>query len=161
MRDRPCLSSAKSAAHCRRQTALTSISASPTACPVRGYGHAGTQNDRLSGRRCRYRADMKARPSLFELSQNPQHTAGARPPLSNKTKIKEYVIFKCSTTVAAAVAASAYYVLLAGCLAGCLAGWLSGCLAVWLSVCLAVCLSGSQSLAVARFAQWLARSLAP
>ena len=24
------------------------ISASPTACPLRGHGHAGTQNDRLS-----------------------------------------------------------------------------------------------------------------
>ena len=27
------------------------ISASPTACPLRGYGHAGTQNDRLGPRR--------------------------------------------------------------------------------------------------------------
>ena len=29
-------------------TITGSISASPTACPLRGYGHAGDQNDRLS-----------------------------------------------------------------------------------------------------------------
>ena len=29
-------------------TGLDSISASPTACPLRGYGRVGTQNDRLS-----------------------------------------------------------------------------------------------------------------
>ena len=31
--------------------AIGSTSASPTACPLRGYGRAGTQNDRLGERR--------------------------------------------------------------------------------------------------------------
>ena len=72
-----------------------SISASPTACPLRGYGRAGTQNDRLSGwSRYNVVRNRRGRPSdrsrcdaslrHLQIDAGPRRSPSARPEILKK-----------------------------------------------------------------------------